>query len=87
MTELNSYILTMKGSSIKSQIHFPIKSLFKCSAQELSLEAQTTASALSHMQCQVEFFLSFNDFILVSKKKKKKKEGKKDNKKEKLSEK
>ena len=86
MTELNSYILTTKGSSIKSQIHFPIKSLFKCSAQELSLEAQTTASALSHMQCQVEFFLSFNDFILVSKKKKKK-EGKKDNKKEKLSEK
>ena len=85
MTELNSYILTTKGSSIKSQIHFPIKSLFKCSAQELSLEAQTTASALSHMQCQAEFFLSFNDFILVSKKKKK--EGKKDNKKEKLSEK
>ena len=35
-----------KGSLIKSQIHFPIKSFYKCSAQELSLEAQITTSAI-----------------------------------------
>ena len=83
-TELNSYILTAKGTSIKSHIHFAIRSLFKCSAQELSLEAQTTTSAIESHAMSGWIFLSFNDFILVSKKKK---EGKKDNKKKKLSEK
>ena len=80
---LFSYILAMEVSLIKSQVHFPIKRLSKCSAQELSLEAHKSLHLpLSHMQCQVEF-LFFNDFILVSKKKKKK--GEKGNKKKKLS--
>lgn len=41
-----SNILAMKGSLMKSQIRFKIKSFYKCSAQELSLEAQIATSAI-----------------------------------------
>lgn len=41
-----SNTLATKGSLIKSQTRFKMKSFSKCSAQELSLEAQITTSAI-----------------------------------------